>query len=56
MKQPHPAIDVPGSTPLQKLDNLFRKVIAVPKTEIDKREAEWQRTHGKKKRKKAAKR
>jgi hypothetical protein len=53
MKPALPPIDVPGSTPFQKMDNLFRAVIAVPKSDIDKREAEWQRTYGKKKRKKA---
>jgi len=37
------------------MDNLFRAVIGVPKEEIDRREEEWQKTHGKK-RKKAAKR
>jgi hypothetical protein len=34
----HPPIQVPGSTPFQKMDNLFRAVIAVPKAEIDRRE------------------
>jgi hypothetical protein len=46
-------IDVPGSTPFQKMDNLLRAVIAVPKAVIDKREKEWKRAR---KRKKAAKR
>jgi hypothetical protein len=55
MKPPLPPTEVPGSTPFQKMDNLFRAVIAVPKTEIDRREEEWQKVHGKK-RKKAAKR
>lgn len=39
MKPTSPSIDVP----LQKMDNLFRAVIAVPKAEIDKREKEWKR-------------
>ncbi len=56
MKPALPPIDVPGSTPFQKLDNLFRAVIAVPKAEIDRREDEWQKQNGKaKKRKKTAK-
>jgi hypothetical protein len=55
MKPALPPIQVPGSTPFQKMDNLLRAVIAVPKTEIDRREKEWQKTNGKK-RKKAAKR
>ena len=48
-----PPIDVPGSTPFQKVDDLFRAVIAVPKTEIDRREQEWQKAHGKKRKKSA---
>jgi hypothetical protein len=47
-----PPIDVPGNTPFQKMDNLFRAVVAVPKAEIDKREQGWQRAR---KRKRAAK-
>jgi hypothetical protein len=50
MKSPHPPIEVPGSTPFQKMDNLFRAVIAIPKAEIDRREEEWKKQHGKKKR------
>lgn len=60
MKLPHPPIDVPGSTPFQKMDNLLRAVIQVPKAEIDRREQEWQKQRGKngngKKRKKPVKR
>lgn len=48
MKPPHPPIDVPGSTPFQKMDNLFRAVIAVPKAEIDRREEEWRKAKKKK--------
>jgi hypothetical protein len=49
-----PPIQVPGNTPFQKMDNLFRAVIAVPKAEIDRREEKWKRTQARKK--KAAKR
>ena len=56
MKPPHPPIHVPGSTPFQKMDNLFRAVIAVPKDEIDRREEQWQKKQQQgKKQKKAAK-
>lgn len=51
----NPPIDVPGSTPFQKMDNLLRAVIQVPKAEIDRREQQWKKQHGKKRRKKAAK-
>lgn len=43
MRPTNPPIQVPGNTPFQKMDNLFRAVIAVPKAEIDKREKEWKR-------------
>jgi len=33
--------------PFESLDQIFRAVIAVPKAEIDKREEEWKREHGK---------
>jgi hypothetical protein len=52
MKPTLPPIEVPGSTPFQKMDNLFRAVIAVPKAEIDRREKEWQRGRKKKRTKK----
>ena len=47
-----PPIEAPGSTPYQTMDNLFRAVV-VPKAEIDRREAEWQKQHGKKRKKTA---
>jgi len=43
----------PAPTSFQKMDNLLRAVIAVPKAEIDEREKEWKRAG---KRKKAVKR
>lgn len=55
MKPANPPIDVPGSTPFQKMDNLFRAVIAVPKAEIDRREEEWKRGQPKKRRLKKTK-
>ena len=48
MKPALPAIQVPGSTPFQKLESIFRSVIAVPKAEIDRREKEWKRQREKK--------
>ena len=48
MKPSLPPIDVPGSTPFQRMDNLLRAVIQVPKAEIDRREKEWKRKNGKK--------
>jgi hypothetical protein len=54
MKPKSPPIDVPGSTPFQKMDNLFRAVIAVPKAEIDKREKEWKRAQKKKRSKQSS--
>jgi hypothetical protein len=51
MKPANPPIDVPGSTPFQKMDNLFRAVISVPKAEIDRREQEWQKAKNRKQKK-----
>ena len=53
MKPALPPIDVPGATRFQKMDNLFRAVIAVPKEEIDRREAKWKRERGKQRKKRA---
>jgi hypothetical protein len=46
-----PPIQVPGSTPFEKIDNLFRAVVTVPKSEIDRREEQWKKQHGKKRKK-----
>jgi hypothetical protein len=48
MKPANPPIQVPGSTPFQKMDNLLKRVIAVPKAEIDRREKEWKRARKRK--------
>jgi hypothetical protein len=32
-----------GETPFQKFESLVRQVIAVPKSEIDRRDAEWRK-------------
>jgi len=42
-----------GGTPFERFDRLFRKVIAVPKSAIDKEEAKWQRRKQKRKKKSA---
>jgi hypothetical protein len=52
MKPALPPPQRPDGTPFTTLDSLFRAVIAVPKTEIDKREKEWKRAHKKKRTKK----
>jgi hypothetical protein len=43
MKPATPPIPTPEGTPFQRMDHLFRAVIAVPKEEIDRREKEWKR-------------
>jgi uncharacterized protein YifE (UPF0438 family) len=47
-------LEVPGNTPMEKFNNLFRAVIAVPKSEIDKREKQWKRKQARKRTKKPA--
>jgi hypothetical protein len=49
MKPANPPIEVPGNTPFQKMGNLLRAVIAVPKAEIDRREEKWKRAQARKK-------
>lgn len=46
--KPQPAPPVPGKTEAERLDSATRKMFTVSKEEMQRREAEWQRTHGKK--------
>ena len=43
-----PAPPVPGNTDAERFDNAVRKTFTVSKEEMQRREAEWQRTNGKK--------
>jgi len=43
-------INIKGDTPLERLTNLTKRVIAVDKAEIDKLEKKWQTRKSKKKR------
>jgi len=44
--QPPP--EVPGKTEAERFDNAVRHTFTVSKEEMQRREAEWQRTQGKK--------
>jgi hypothetical protein len=46
--KPLPTPPVPGKTEAERFDNAVRKTFAVSKEEMQRREAEWQRTNGKK--------
>jgi hypothetical protein len=46
--KPLPAPPVPGKTEAERFDSATRKIFTVPKEETQRREAEWQRTQGKK--------
>jgi hypothetical protein len=48
-----PAPTVPGNTESERFDNAVRKVFTVSKEEMQRREAECQKTNGKKQTKKA---
>jgi len=48
LKPPSPAPRQSKGLPFESQDILFRAVIAVPKAEIDRREREWRKAHGKK--------
>jgi len=50
MKPPMPPPQRRDGTPFPTLDSLVRAVMAVPKTEIDRSEAEWKKARGRKKR------
>lgn len=41
-------VTVPGKTPLERLINLTKSVIAVPKSDIEREEQKWQRRRAKK--------
>jgi hypothetical protein len=41
-----PAPVVPGNTEAERFDNAVRKVFTVSKEEMQRREAEWQKTNG----------
>jgi hypothetical protein len=46
--KPLPAPPVPGNTEAERFDNAVRKTFTVSKEEMQRREAEWQKTQGKK--------
>jgi hypothetical protein len=54
MKPKLPRLEQPGASEFERFDNLFRKVISVPKSEVDRRESEWKKDHRKRQRKKKA--
>ncbi|MGD0786601.1 MAG: hypothetical protein ABR898_01365 [Terracidiphilus sp.] len=43
--KPLPAPPVPGNTEAERFDNAVRKAFTVSKEEMQRREAEWHRTH-----------
>ena len=46
--KPLPAAPVPDKSEAEHFDNAVRKTFTVSKEEIQRREAEWQKTQGKK--------
>ncbi len=42
-----PAPPVPGKTESERMDSAVRTMFTVPKTEIQRREAQWQKANGK---------
>jgi hypothetical protein len=44
-------INVPGKTPMERLTNLTKRVIAVPKDEVEREERKWRETRKRQKRK-----
>lgn len=48
--KPLPAPTVPGKTEFERFDNAMRRVLSVSKEELLRREAEYQKERGKKRR------
>jgi hypothetical protein len=46
--KPLPAPSVPGNTEAERSDNAVRKTFTVSKEEMQRREADWQKTNGEK--------
>lgn len=40
-------ITVPGKTPIERLSNLTKRVMAVSKDEVDREEQKWQKSRAK---------
>jgi hypothetical protein len=36
-------VTVPGKTPMERLTNLTKRVVAVPKDEVEREERKWQK-------------
>jgi hypothetical protein len=36
-------VNVPGKTPMERLTNLTKRVIAVPKSEVEREEKKWRK-------------
>ena len=43
-------INVPGKTPMERLTNLTKRILDVPKTDIEREERKWQKQRAKKRR------
>jgi hypothetical protein len=43
-------ITVPGKTPLERLTNLTKRIISVPKNEVEREERKWKRQRDTKRR------
>jgi hypothetical protein len=43
-------VTVPGRTPMERLTNLTKRVIAVPKDEVEREEHKWRKNKIKRKR------
>jgi hypothetical protein len=45
-------VTVPGRTPMERLSNFTKRVIAVPKHEVEREEQKWQKERAKRRSKK----
>jgi hypothetical protein len=40
-------INVPGKTPMERLSNLTKRIVAVPKDEVEREERKWRKSRTK---------
>jgi hypothetical protein len=40
-------VTIPGKTPMERLSNLTKRIIAVPKEDVEREEQKWQKERAK---------
>jgi hypothetical protein len=45
-------VTVPGATPMERLTNFAKRIVAVPKAEVEQEDVKWQKRRARKRRRK----